>query len=101
MTEELLDLPDAPLNPPPKVPLGKIALINFVVLLAYIGLFDSDKYLVLHAFAIVIQFFLNFLVGLILLLTKHKHIGRAMLLSSFLVLIVGFGLCIGKAELIN
>lgn len=100
MTDDPLDLPNAPLNPPP-APFGKIAMINFAVLLAYIALTDSDKYLALHAFGIVIQVFLNMLIGIILLFTTQKHIGRAMLLSGLLVLVVGFGLCIGKAELVG
>ncbi len=82
----------------PKVPYGKVILVNFVILLAFILLIDKDPYAAGKAFLIVIQVFLNIISGAVLMFTKHKPLGKAMLLSAVVVLILGFGMCLAKEE---
>ena len=109
MYEYPLDQPDLPpLDPQPPMPLGKVVLINFGIMLVYMtlsGLIDQGGSeaglagLIFDAFLLVLQVGINVIGGAILLFTTRKHIGRAMLLSGLLVGIIGFGACLGKASL--
>jgi len=104
-----LDQPDLPpADPQPPMPLGKVVLINFGIMLAYMALsglmYQGESEaglasLVFDAFLLVLQVGINVIGGAILLFTTRKHIGRAMLLSGLLVGIIGFGACIGKASM--
>ncbi len=109
MYEDPLDQPDLPpLDPPPPMPLGKVVLLNFGIMLVYMtlsSLVDQGGSeaglagLIFDAFLLVLQVGINVIGGAILLFTTRKHIGRAMLLSGLLVGIIGFGACLGKASL--
>ena len=102
MLNEPLDQPTAPLNPRPKMPLGKVALINFGIMLLYLtatGTSDGQNYtsILLDVIFILLQIAANFIVGLVLLFSdRNKHIGRAMMLAGLLVGVIGFGACLGK-----
>ena len=87
----------------PKMPLGKVVLINFGIMLLYLvvtGIPQGQDFgpLLFDAMAIVAQTAGNLFGGLGLLLfsQEKRHIGRAMLLAGLLIGIVGFGACIGK-----
>ncbi|MBK8425477.1 MAG: hypothetical protein IPL27_05580 [Lewinellaceae bacterium] len=109
MYEDPLDQPDLPpLDPPPPMPLGKVVLLNFGIMLVYMTLSSLVEQggseaglagLIFDAFLLVLQVGINVIGGAILLFTTRKHIGRAMLLSGLLVGIIGFGACLGKASL--
>lgn len=98
---EPLDQPEAPFKPHPKMPLGKVVLINFGIMLLYLATTGIGKHdygpILLDAMAIVTQTGINLVVGLFLLFSKeNRHIGRAMMLVGLLVGVIGFGACIGK-----
>ena len=108
MYEDPLDQPDLPPLDPPPMPLGKVVLLNFGIMLVYMtlsSLVDQGGSeaglagLIFDAFLLVLQVGINVIGGAILLFTTRKHIGRAMLLSGLLVGIIGFGACLGKASL--
>lgn len=105
-----LDQPDSPYNAPPPMPLGKVVLINFGIMLVYMILSsfaDSGSGggeagmagLLLDAMLLTLQVGINIFGGVILLFTTRRQVGRAMLLSGLLIGIIGFGACIGKASL--
>ncbi len=99
---EPLDQPENPFKPHPKMPFGKVVLINFGIMLFYLtvtGIGKGHDYgpILLDAMAIVAQTGINLVVGLFLLFSKeNRHIGRAMMLAGLLVGVIGFGACIGK-----
>jgi len=99
---EPLDQLTAPLHPRPKMPLGKVVLVNFGIMLFYLtvtGIGKGHDYgpILLDAMALVAQTGINLVVGLFLLFSKeNRHIGRAMMLAGLLVGVIGFGACIGK-----
>lgn len=112
MLNEPLDQPTAPLNPQPKMPLGKVVLINFGIMLAYLlgtgllmGTSGHDAALgslIADAFLIVAQVVINFVFGLIFLFgTNLREVGRAMIISALLVGIIGFGACLGKVSILE
>ncbi len=105
--ETPLDQPQPNFEPQKRMPLGKVALINFGIMLLYMSLtatMDTGGggeaalgMLAADAMFILVHAGLNFVIGLIFVFTDLRHIGQAMLISSLLVGAVGFGLCIGKA----
>ncbi len=109
MYEDPLDQPHLPpADPQPPMPLGKVVLINFGIMIAYMTLTALANTtqaeagmasLILDAMLLVLQVTINVIGGVILLFTSQKHVGRAMLLSGLLVAIIGFGACIGKASM--
>jgi hypothetical protein len=90
------------LPPRPKMPLGRVVLINFALMLAYFALTGVGKgdmalgSLMTDAMLLVAQVAINFIGGLVLLFTERKELGRAMIIASILVGIIGFGVCMGK-----
>jgi hypothetical protein len=90
-------------------PLKKIAGINLLVLFAYsiIIRFSSGAgtqgaaagILIMSAFAVGIHVFICLLVTGIEYANRSKETGRAWLLSSGIVLLVGFSTCLGNASL--
>jgi hypothetical protein len=55
-----------------------------------------------HAFFIVIHVILSFLIGIIRLITvKNNSDGGAFILSAGLILIIGFGTCVGLTQLME
>lgn len=110
--ETPLDQPQTNFEPPKRMPLGKVVLINFGIMLTYMALtsmMDTSGgggeaalgVLAVDAALIVLQAGLNFVLGLILVFTDQRHVGQAMLISSLIVGAVGFGLCIGKAAVLG
>ncbi len=90
--------------------LKKIAGINLAVLLAYsivIRIFsggggkqnESMGILIMSAFAVGIQVIICLLLAAVEYSNKSKESGRAWLLSSGIVLLVGFSTCLGNAAL--
>ena len=110
---EPLDGPDQrPPDPTPPMPLGKVMLINFGIMLAYMFLtglaFGNDSgseaglaSLIFDATLLTLQIGIIILVGVILLFSANRHVGKAMLLSGLLMAVIGFGACLGKASLIG
>lgn len=102
MTDEPLDQFSKPSHPQPRMPLGKVVLINFGIMLLYMmgtGIGKGQDYgpIILDAMGIVIQTAVNIFGGLGLLFSQErKHIGKAMLLAGLLVGVIGFGACFGK-----
>ena len=91
-------------------PLKKIAGINLLVLLAYsiiIRVLSSGGgaqggaagILIMSAFAVGIHVIICLLVTGIEYANRSKETGRAWLLSSGIVLLVGFSTCLGNASL--
>lgn len=72
----------------------------FIMLLYNIWLpvaYGHDQYIFVGlAFFIVIQVVLNFIIGIIFAFTKKDELTRAFLLSSGLVLLIGFSTCLGN-----
>jgi threonine/homoserine/homoserine lactone efflux protein len=90
-------------------PLKKIAGINLAVLFAYSILIrvvsSGDEHgasmaiLITSAFAVGIHVLICLVVTAIEFGNKDKGLGRAWLLSSGIVLLVGFSTCLGNASL--
>jgi Na+/H+ antiporter NhaC len=91
-------------------PLKKIAGINMIILLVLTiisgltvlgenGQYKGLGAMILMAIGIGLQAGILFLVSLIKFGTKKKEDGRAYLLSSLLVLVVGFSACFGLGSL--
>jgi hypothetical protein len=85
----------------------KVAGINLVILLIYsIYLFfafrkDNEGELAIMIFSamlIGIQVVGNFIASLIFFIRKDKEMGKACLLSSLIVLIVGFSACLASVS---
>lgn len=100
---------DQPYNSPsapqrPKMPLGKVVLINFSIMVTCMLLAGIDmgigydvgmNVLVFDAFLVLAQVGINMLIGLILVFTKrHKQLGGAMLIAGVIMGVIGFGSCL-------
>jgi len=107
MTDAPLDQFNTPSDPQPKMPLGKVVLINFGIMLLYmtitgIGKGEDFGPLIFDAMAIVAQTAVNLLGGLGLLFSEdRRHVGKAMLLAGLLVGVIGFGACLGKYSVLG
>ncbi len=92
-------------NPPkPKMPLGKVVLINFGIMLAYMALSSSnaEEALIMDMMLIMAQVGLNMLAGLILVFTeKHKQLGGALLIGGVIMGVLGFGSCLAHITLLE
>ena len=90
-------------------PFGKIIGVNLLVLLAYsIGLKvvvvlqgerDSEAFVLLMAFVLVLHFGLDLLVALVLGVAGKRDAALGFLASAPLVLLVGFGACFAGASI--
>ena len=90
-------------------PLKKIAGINLLVLFAYsavIRILSSGSgqgvamsILIMSAFAVGLHVLICLIVSAIEHGNKSRELGRAWLLSSGIVLLVGFSTCLGNASL--
>ncbi|HPI08251.1 MAG TPA: hypothetical protein PLM41_17785 [Saprospiraceae bacterium] len=107
-----LDQPEPSPGSPQPNPLGKVTLINFGIMLAYMAFtgiaFRNDSggeaglaSLIFDATLLTLQVGANIVIGVILLFTDQKHIGKAMLISGLLMAIIGFGACLGKAAMVG
>ena len=84
--------------------MGKILMWNFIGLIGAMvltGLMGGGDSVVADMLIILLQAAANFLLGLIFVFGSKKPAGVAFLLSAVLVFIIGFGMCAGKAELLN
>jgi hypothetical protein len=104
---ELLDQPTQP-ERRPEMPLRQVLLINLGIMLAYMGLTfvsnisDAESSLFIDAFLIMAQVGINLLLGFILVfMASTRYLGAAMLISGFLIGLIGFGTCMGKAALLG
>ena len=101
-----LDQPeDNPRHPMPN-PLGKVMLINIGIMAVFLtltALSDTTRTevpmsnLIVDAMLIIFQIAVNVVIGVLLLFTRKKHVGKAMLLSGLLLAMFGFVTCLGKA----
>jgi hypothetical protein len=89
--------------------LKKIAGINLLILFAYsvlIRIFSSGggqgasmSILIMSAFAVGLHVLICLIITVIEYGNKAKELGKAWLLSSGIVLLVGFSTCLGNASL--
>jgi ABC-type polysaccharide/polyol phosphate export permease len=110
---EPFDQIDPPSRPPqqPKMPIGKVVLINFGIMLAYMLLtsltmgtgHEADLgILAADAFLVIAQVGLNMLIGFILVFTQdHKQLGGALMISGIVMGVVGFGSCMAHMVLLD
>jgi hypothetical protein len=106
--DQLDPLPDPP---KPKMPLGKVMLINFGIMVAYMLLSSLAMasgpegglgVLTIDAFLILAQVALNMLVGFVLVFTDDKkQLGGALLIGGILMGVIGFGSCLGHMALMG
>ncbi|MBC7774999.1 MAG: hypothetical protein H7246_06120 [Phycisphaerae bacterium] len=112
MQDEPFDQLDPLPNPPKsKMPLGKVVLINFGVMIAYMMLssFAMDSgpegglgVLAADAFLILAQVGLNMLLGFIFVFTEDKkQLGGAMLIGGVIMGVIGFGSCFAHLALLD
>lgn len=93
------------------MPLGKVVLINFGIMVAYLLLsslaMDSGPdaglgVLILDAFLILAQVGLNMLVGFILVFTEDKkQLGAALMIGGIIIGVIGFGSCFAHMALLG
>lgn len=87
--------------------LKKTGGINLLILLVYtllVSVFSTGNQwqmsvMIVLAMLIAIQFGLNFIISIIFFAQRDKIRGRNFLLSSLLVLVIGFSSCFGIASL--
>lgn len=112
MLQEPFDqLDPLPQPPRPRMPLGKVVLINFGIMVAYMMLTSlaagggseaAMGALALDAFLIMAQVGLNMLIGFILVFSEsHKQLGGAMLIGGIIMAVIGFGSCLAHATLME
>jgi hypothetical protein len=110
--QEPFDQLDPNSNPTrPKMPLGKVMLINFGIMIAYMlfgslffgsGHDGSMSLLAWDAFLILGQVGLNMLIGIILLFSEpYKQVGSAMLISGVMMAVIGFGSCLAHLSILE
>ena len=98
--------------PKPKMPLGKVVLINFGIMIAYMlltslsmGSGGSEAGLgvvVADAFLILAQVGINMLLGMILVFSaEKKHIGSALLIGGVITAVIGFGSCLAHISILE
>jgi heme/copper-type cytochrome/quinol oxidase subunit 4 len=77
-----------------------LSIFAVYTLLAHLmGIKDASGW-VYHAFFIAIHVVISFLIGIIRLLTvKENSDGGAYILSAVLILVIGFGTCVGLIQL--
>lgn len=108
MLEPFDQLEPAP-APKSPVPLGKVVLINFGIMLAYMALIGLTMtegseaelgLLIGNAFLLAAQVGINLLAGLILVFSEQrKHIGSALLIGGLITAVIGFGTCLATISL--
>jgi hypothetical protein len=83
-----------------KILLSNLGIFAVYTLMSYVlSLSDGILY---HAFFIVAHVIIAFLIGIIrLLFVKDSTDGGAYILSSFLVLVIGYGSCSGIGQLVG
>lgn len=112
MQNEPFDQLDSLPNPhKQKMPLGKVMLINFGIMITYMVLtsFSIDSgpeaglgVLALDAFLILAQVCVNMLFGFIFVFTENKkQLGGAMLIGGIIIGVVGFGSCFAHLALLE
>lgn len=90
----------------------RVGGINLIILLVYtalaglIGLGEHGQYkglgtMIFMAFAVGVHTAILLLISLIRFIGKDRESGRAYLLSSLLILLIGFSACFGVATLIG
>jgi peptidoglycan/LPS O-acetylase OafA/YrhL len=88
-----------------KPEMKKILLINLGIFAVYTllsYLISPKEGMIYHAFFIVSHVILNFLIGIISLIANSRNSnGGAYILSAALVLVIGFGTCMGITQLIG
>lgn len=105
MQNEPFDQLDPLPNPPkPKMPLGKVVLINFGIMLTYMALASGnvEEALIMDMMLIMVQVGLNMLIGFILVFTEnHKQLGGAMLIGGVIMGVLGFGSCLAHITILE
>jgi hypothetical protein len=100
--------------PKPKMPLGKVVLINFGIMIAYMLLTSLTMggsggggeaglgVVIADAFLILAQVGINMLVGMILVFSaEKKHVGSALLIGGVITAVIGFGSCLAHISIIE
>lgn len=83
-------------NRPPK-PRNKILRVNAIIFVAYtlLSLIGGSEAVIFHALFIVIHVALCFLIGIAAAVSSKSDNAKYYFLSSALVLLIGFGTCMG------
>jgi uncharacterized membrane protein HdeD (DUF308 family) len=88
-----------------KPEMKKILLINlgiFAVYTVFSYLIAPKEGMIFHAFFIAVHVIINFLIGVVSLITDSKNSnGGSYILSAALILLIGFGTCIGISQLVG
>lgn len=101
--------------PTPKMPIGKVMVVNFAVMVSYMALVSLQEtepkwaVWVKDAFLVLTQVGINMLAGLVILFThdskvhteNRKQLGSALLLGGFIMAVIGFGSCIAHTTLLD
>jgi hypothetical protein len=79
--------------------LGKIAGINIAIIVAYGILLrilgtESWNVIMISMMLVIFQVLINFVLSLMHYSGKERELGNSYMLTTFLVLIVGFGVCV-------
>lgn len=100
-----------PMPQKPKMPLGKVVLINFGIMVAYMLLTSLSMgsgheaglgVLALDAFLILVQVGLNMLFGLIFVFSDNqKQLGSALLIGGIIMGVIGFGSCLAHITILE
>ena len=111
MNEPFDQLDPQPKPVSPKMPLGKVVLINFGIMIGYMILTSLSMgtgpeaglgVLAADAMLILAQVGLNMLIGFILVFTEdHKQLGGAMLIGGVIMGVLGFGSCLAHTAIME
>ncbi|MBK8923168.1 MAG: hypothetical protein IPM81_16935 [Saprospirales bacterium] len=83
---------------------GKILLWNLGIMLGYVtlsGLTGKSESVFLDLILMILQVAANLLLAIISFVQGKRNAGLGFLLSLFLVVIVGFGVCAGKITVLE
>lgn len=96
--------PNSKWNPPEekgaKPPVIPVLIANFLIMLAYV--IPQPKDLggsMVIAFCLFVHFVIVSAAGGLLLSTENKHIGKALLKSAVIILLIGFGWCVVRGTI--
>ena len=89
--------------------IGKIAGINLLILLAYMALLFATHqgeghewqmaFIMYGMLLIVAHVMVAFVVSLVYFIRKNDEMGKAWILSSLIILLVGFSACMGSLSI--
>ncbi|HLP96388.1 MAG TPA: hypothetical protein VK168_20235 [Saprospiraceae bacterium] len=98
MNEPLLD--ESEPQPQPAAPLGKVVLVNFLIILLYSALqnlpanWGIKQHLIPLFLFVLLQMFANIALGVVFLfLPKYRSLASVLIFSGVLIGLIGYGTC--------